>query len=146
MFCSNAKFIHLTRSAADEILPPVVSCARYLLAVYARHSPYPLAASRRFTNVHHCRLSLASSRIFLRLVSCASLHLRQNLAVPLKHTNLSCIKFRFFAVLASCRTLSCLSAASRRRLISQLHLPRIHTALVASFSGRALKFQPKSPI
>ena len=107
-------FIHLPRSAADEILPPVVSCAQYLLAAHARHSPYPLAANRRFTNVHRCRLSPASSRIFLRLASCASPHLRQDRAVPLKHANLSCIKFRFFAVLASCRTLSYLSAASRR--------------------------------
>ena len=117
-----------------------------MLAAHACHDLPSLAASRRFTNVHRCGFRLLLRVYFLCLVSCASLHLRQDRAVPLKHANLSCIKFRFFAVLASCRTLSCLSAASRRRLISQPHLPRIHTALVVSFSGRALKFQPKSPI
>ena len=145
-FCSNAKFIHLTRSAADEILPSVASCTRYLLAAHACHDLPSLAASRRFTNVHRCGSRLLLRVYFLCLVSCASLHLRQDRAVPLKHANLSCIKFRFFAVLASCRTLSCLSAASRRRLISQSHMPHIHTALVVSFSGCALKFWSKSPI
>ena len=114
----NAKFIHLPRFAADEILPLAARRARYLLAVLARHRPHILAASRHFTNANICRLSPASSRIFLRLVTCASPHLRQDRAVPLKHANLSCIKFRFFAVLASCRSLSCLSVASRRRAIS----------------------------
>lgn len=116
-FCSNVKFIRLPQTAADEILPLAASCARYLLAAHARHSPYPLAASRRFTNVHRCRLSPASSRIFLCLVSRASAvsALRR---VFQKHANLSCIKFRFFAVLTSCCTLSCLSAVSRRRAIS----------------------------
>ena len=108
------------------------------------HIPLPQAAALPTSIV--LWLSPASSRIFLCLVSCASPHLRQDRAVPLKHANLSCIKFRFFAVLAFCRTLSCLSAASRRRLISQPHMPRIHTALAASFSARALKFQPKSSI
>ena len=139
-FCSNAKFIRLPQTAADEILLPVVSCAQYLLAAHARHSPYPLAASRRFTNVHRCGSRLLLRVYFLCLVSCASPHLRQDRAVPLKHANPSCIKFSFFAMLASCRTLSCLYVASRRRLISQPHLSRIHTALAANFSARALKF------
>ena len=138
-------FICLPWSAADEILPPVVSCAQYLLAAHARHSPYP-CRKPPFYQRPSLWLSPASSRIFLCLVSCASPHLRQDRAVPLKHANPSCIKFSFFAMLASCRTLSCLSVASRRRLISQPHMPRIHTALVVSSSGRALKFQPKSPI
>ena len=62
-------FICLTVAVVDEILPLAASRARYLLATHACHSPYPLAASRRFTNVHRCRLSPASSRIFLCLVS-----------------------------------------------------------------------------
>ena len=130
-------FICLTVAVVDEILPLAASRARYLLATHARHSPYPLAASRRFTNVHRCRLSPASSRIFLRLASCASPHLRQDRAVPLKHANLSCIKFRFFAVLAACHTLP-------RRLLRTVAAPYPLPALSESFSACALKFQPKT--
>ena len=131
---------------ADEILPPVISCARYSLAAHACHSPYPLAASRRFTNVHRCRLSPASSRIFLCLVSCASRHLRQDRAVPLKHANPSCIKFSLlrrarrlphFVMLVCCEPSSPYFATA----------PATHTYRArASFSGRALKFQSKIPI
>ena len=136
-----ARGIYLPRFVLNEILPLAARRAVFTCRT-CMSSPYPLAASCRFTNVHRCRLSPTSSRIFLCLVSCASPHLRQDHAVPLKHANLSYIKFRFFAVLASCRTLSCLSAASRRRAVS---LPALAVP-AASFSARVLKFQPKSSI
>ena len=128
----------------DEILPSVTSCTRYLLAVHVRHGPASTCREPSLYQRPSLWLSPTSSRIFFCLVSCASPHLCQDRAVPLKHANLSCIKFRFFAVLASCCTLSCLSAASRRRLISQPHLPRIHTALAADFSACALNFSLKA--
>ncbi len=93
-----------------------VSVVRFAYRVYASWTSIRLpraVAARPPRYAYFCAVSYASP------------HLRQDRAVPLKHANLSCIKFRFFAVLASCRTLSYLSAASRRRLISQPHLPRI---------------------
>ena len=133
---------------------PVVSCARYLLAVHARHGPAGLLFSYRL-----CGLRTAYARHGLpRAVAarpsryayfCAVSHASAASASRLrrvfqKHANLSCIKFSFFAMLASCRTLSCLYVAIRRRLISQPHLSRIHTALAANFSACALNFSLKA--
>ena len=102
-----------------------------------------LAASRRFTNVHRCGSRLLLRVYFLCLVSCASPHLRQDRAVPLKHANLSCIKFSLlrrarrlphFVMLICCEPSSPYFATA----------PATYTYRArASFSGRALKFQSK---
>ena len=127
------KFCRSPRDACGIYLPRMHVIAHILL---------PQAAALLMSIVVGSRLLLRV--YFLCLVSCASPHLRQDCAVPLKHANPSCIKFSFFAVLASCRTLSCLYIASRRRLILQPHLSCIHTALAANFSACALNFSLKA--
>ena len=87
-FCSNAKFINLPRSAADEILPPVVSCARYLLAVHARHGPVGLLFSYRL-----CGLLTAYARHGL-LRAVAALYPLPALAALSASFNVRVLKFQ----------------------------------------------------
>ena len=135
----NAKFIHLPRSAADEILPPVVSCAWYLLVVHARHGPagffvsvvwfaYRVYASWTSIRLPRAVAARPSRYAYFCAVSHASAASASRLhRVFQKHENLSYYNFRFFAAspAANCRCAVSLPA---------LAVP------ASSFSARALKF------
>ena len=127
----------------DEILPPVVSCARYLLAAHARHSPYSLAAAvtlitsiivgfRLLLRVYFCALQATHHRI---CVKAAPRFSKARKSILHKISFLRCAHLLLhFVVLVCCEP-------------PPRHIPaHIRAALSASFSGRALKFWSKSLI